>query len=495
MAEAAEQATVAAVQEDNEMSLEDLQILGGTEEPSLFYQLMDPNSILRQWILRILVSVALILLYQYMNPSNSPTGGAFGGSGKRVDAPVSRLLGLEEKRNDVDSKDASPEPSAPVKEEEESPNPSAPKEEKAVEEETNVIQQRTVEPEMPRVEAPPDQAAPRRVGRGRRTVTPAAPPVTPAPVTLKARNPDHPGLEQFNYWYNVEASLYRIYSIGELGGDGTEVAPPFIPRSERGHVSVHLIVTNDLLQDVSCYWVNYKGKEELKSVMRGRGGQFRSMTWIGHPFVFRAKETGQLLLHYIPYRVIPTTPQVPTHDENDETLGVHRFSLKRNIHQKFNQVCLIDDPIFPTHIDTVQQAAAFSFQHMSRMNYACANTCLKYLTNILRHPSERKYRKIRTANKKFYAEVWNTAARGLFLAAGFKEEGAFLELGTNDPLPSHRVQDVSSLVFYLEKWKEEEERNLARAPASGQQQPDGADGYGRAGFGHAGGLNPNNVQF
>jgi hypothetical protein len=117
-------------------------------------------------------------------------------------------------------------------------------------------------------------------------------------------------------------------------------------------------------------------------------------------------------------------------------------------------------------------------------NQPGAQLLTKYLTNIVMHPDKATYRKIRIANQKFFHSIWQTAARGLLLAAGFVEQNAYAELGTADPLPGNRVQDVSLVLFRLEQVATAKDNNILSTTSN--QQPQGADGTGRAGFGRAG---------
>ena len=353
---------------------------------------------------------------------------------------------------------------AGIAEAEESSEPSAPQEPVSVSARSSRRQQRQQQQQVP----PPAAS-----GQGQQNRRPR----------IKARSSDHPGLEGFCRWYGVEASLYRIYTVGRT--DDEPVATPFIPRSERGHVSLNLEITNHYRRDVNVYWIDYKGRESFKYTIKPNH-VFTQQTWIGHPWTFRLKDSGQLLFHYIPYRVIQHTAQVPTIDPKDPEIGIHRFTIARNTTDDECWICTIQDPVFPTHITTMQDAAAWSFQQMSRVAYAHTETLQRLLTNVVCHPSETKYRQIRTANPKFALEVWNTPARGLLLACGFVEEGAYAELGQQDqPLPRQRVQDVSTLLFYLQQWKQDEQA-LAEKTANSQeqqQQPMGADGSGRANYG------------
>jgi PUB domain len=291
---------------------------------------------------------------------------------------------------------------------------------------------------------------------------------------------EHPGLDGFLRWYENEASLYRIYTVGRK--DKTEVYPPFVTKSERGQVSLKLHVTNNYFKAISVFWIDYKGIEVLKGTMK-HGGIFQQLTWIGHPWTFREKDTGKLLCHYIPYKVIATSHEVPTIDPEDPTVGMHRFaivSLGQRPQVTFDDehvICAIADPVFPTRIETIRDAAAWSFQEMSRRNYPSLETLVKYFTNIVMRPANIKYRQIRIAQTRFFNEVWNTPARGLLLAAGFVENGAYVEMGNDQSLPRERVQELSTMLFYMEKWK-----RIQDLPPSVHSQPEGADGFGRANY-------------
>jgi hypothetical protein len=298
---------------------------------------------------------------------------------------------------------------------------------------------------------------------------------------IKAKHGHHPGLDGFRRWYEVEASLYRIYTVGRT--DGVPVAPPFIPKSERGHISLDLRVINNFRRNIATYWVDYRGNEVFKGKF-GHGSVFRQTTWIGHPWVFREENSGNLLCHYIPYRIIPTTEQVPTIDPDDPDMGVHQFSIvslgQRQVTDE-GAICHILDPVFPTVIESTRDAAAWTFQQLARANYMYIDTVQKYLSNVVLHPHEVKYRQIRIAQRRFSHEVWLTPARGLFLAAGFVEQGAYAELGSADTLPRERVQEISTLLFYIHKWKA-----IQGQGGLSERQPEGADGHGRAGFGRVG---------
>jgi UBX domain-containing protein 6 len=54
---------------------------------------------------------------------------------------------------------------------------------------------------------------------------------------------------------------------------------------------------------------------------------------------------------------------------------------------------------------------------------ACVDTLCRYLDNIIDHPSEEKYRKIRTGNKTFTEKVSSVSGADLFLeAVGFQQK-------------------------------------------------------------------------
>lgn len=298
-----------------------------------------------------------------------------------------------------------------------------------------------------------------------------------APPPMQAKDSNHPGMESFRKWYETEASLYRIYTVGRT--DGVEVHPPFIPKSERGQVSLKLQVTNNYRQTISVYWIDFSGKEVHKGEVK-QGNVFHQTTWIGHPWTFRDKESGAMLCHYIPYKIIPTTHQVPTVESEQPEIGIHRFAIlslgQRPQVNDDGLICWIADPAYPTIIETSQDAAAWSFQEMSRRDYPYIDSLTKYLTNIVLHPADTKYRQIRIAHKRFSQHIWNTPARGLFFAAGFVEANGYAELGSMESLPRARVQELSTILFYLEKWKRIQDSPVAR-------QPDGADGQGRANYG------------
>jgi len=289
---------------------------------------------------------------------------------------------------------------------------------------------------------------------------------------------DHPGLDAFWYWCDVECSLFRIYSLGRK--DGTAVHPPYIPRSRAGQVKVSLRCTNRTPRTINVYWINYKGKDEMKGSIRP-GGFWTQHTWIEHPWVFRDSITDDILLYYIPDRIIPTCEQQPTVDVNDPDVGVHRFDFVPAPPESPHWI-RIDDPALPfpakDHFRSPDHATDWVLLHMHRTNYSHWDVLVKYLTNILHEPGNPKYRQIRIENPTFHSAVWQTPARGLLFAMGFVEQGIHIELGTTKRLTKEQVKQLSSLMFSISIWRKRHELPY--------EQPAGADGFGRAGFGRAG---------
>lgn len=316
-------------------------------------------------------------------------------------------------------------------------------------------------------------------------------------VKFKNKSSRHPGMTGFHSWYDIETSLYRQYHVGRT--DGVEVIPPYQPQSRRGTVKVNLRVTNELTQDaqvIDVYWINYKGNEEQKGRITP-GETWFQQTWVEHPWVFRLSDSQDLLLHYIPERVIQHLEEAPTCDEKDPYTGQHVFIFRPPIAQaeRDHHICSIIDPILPHpashHFHNPNEAHTWTLLHMKRQEYFSYNPdavlLTKYLTNIAMNPSKANYRQIRIANKNFFQSIWQTSARGLLLAVGFVEQNAYAEMGTEEPLPSDRVQDVSLALFRLEQAKIQLQQEASQVTRS-RQQPDGADGSGRAGYGRAGGM-------
>ena len=302
-------------------------------------------------------------------------------------------------------------------------------------------------------------------------------------------------MQAFAYWYEVETSLFRIYTLGR--NDGVEVVPPYVPHSYRGNVSLSLHVTNKTNTVLKVYWVDYKGKHILKGTIKPNR-VWTQTTWIDHPWVFEAADGDETpYLYYIPYRVIPTLDQVPTVSEDGD--GKMEFSIvpaKSSSSSSSSSPFYIgiEETVMPfpadVHFHTPLLAITWTLQHMSRMvipEEPSVDILQKYLTNIIQHPETAKYRQLRIRSPKF-APIWNSPMKGLLLAVGFVEEGPFVELGCaqhHHPLNRDRVQEVALLSYLLNQWKQ----NASGGGGVPTQQPEGADGFGRAGFGRAGHIN------
>jgi hypothetical protein len=101
----------------------------------------------------------------------------------------------------------------------------------------------------------------------------------PPPPRIKASNNAHPGMNEFAYWYDVETSLFRIYTLTRK--DGQEVVPPYVPNSRRGNVSIFLNVTNSTNHTINVFWVDYTGKHVLKGTIRPNHN-WEQTTYIDH---------------------------------------------------------------------------------------------------------------------------------------------------------------------------------------------------------------------
>ncbi|CAN0405690.1 unnamed protein product, partial [Hapterophycus canaliculatus] len=81
---------------------------------------------------------------------------------------------------------------------------------------------------------------------------------------------------------------------------------------------------------------------------------------------------------------------------------------------------------------------------LSRQQLEDATVGIKYLSNILKHPDDPKYRTLKISNRKFYSEVWlNSGMRGVFLALGFKKNGDTVVL---DPLALNTLDCVAAVL-------------------------------------------------
>ena len=339
-------------------------------------------------------------------------------------------------------------------------------------------------------------------------------------------------LNAFWDWCDTEASLFRIYAIATNTTNATTTTrtgiftamPPFNPSSRRGNVRVSLRVTNRMTRTsgVQVYWIDYKGHEIPKGTIRF-GETWLQTTWIDHPWVFRTTNDGQVLMYYVPYRIIPSTPDdsmtINPNDNDDPTIGIHRFTLRDAGMNDTNAACAVDDPLFPfparDHLKVRSQAIEWALQHCFRMDFQEWELLLQYTRNILlvsscdnkttddgnddgsndisNNNNKDKYRSIRLANRAFASRIWNSPARGVLLAAGFHvNQGSHLQFGGQDfwTNGTNSRKDLSEAVWRIELWQQRSQRNSG---ATRMEQPVGAfDGYGRAGFGRAGVMNTNN---
>lgn len=312
--------------------------------------------------------------------------------------------------------------------------------------------------------------------------------------------------EPFHYWMDTECSLFRIYCLGRT--DDVAVIPPYNPSSRRGVTRIHLQVTNKMAGNnsnnpnptiIHVYWVDYQGREINKGTIRPHE-TWHQQTWVEHPWIFRTAQdnptsgSSTILLHYIPYRVIPTTRLVRTNLANEPTLGVHAFEIHDPAPPVWGEpitpsCCRVVDKVMPfpsaQYLTTLSAVLDWTLHHVClRMQWNQYSVVQKYLTNILEHPDVIRYRQIRLANPHFFHNIWNTSARGLLLAIGFVEHLGYAELGSSESLPRELLQRVQTLLLQLNEWQRQCEFEGTQV-----DQPEGADGYGLAGFGRAGALN------
>ena len=229
------------------------------------------------------------------------------------------------------------------------------------------------------------------------------------------------------------------------------------------------------------------------------------MTWVGHPWVFRNKANGKLLLHFVPYKVMPFTladskdrASDNNHyygyaDENDnidgdnEFVGKYKFAIAapNPLTSVYNEVCSIIDKTIPhplNQINSINQAIKFSCEQMEREDVT-PRILLKYLHNVSLYPTQAKYRQIKTNNKVFFNNVWINGGRGVLHALGFQERGAYIEMGPNiGPLPGERLKHLADAIVMLEELAKDMEDGRRNEVV---KKPLGADGYsGRAGWGN-----------
>ena len=330
-------------------------------------------------------------------------------------------------------------------------------------EEVEIVREEAVgtAPSAPSSADRPLQKSPRRVIANHRSPdrrSTHAPPQreteTKPPLRSSAR---HPGLGEFRAWNSAISELYRSYTVGKV--DGSTPPLPAIPKSERGRVRVHLEVRNGTSRSFDVYWVDYLGREDHRGSVRP-GSTWTQQTWVGHPWTFRDCDGGWILMHFVPFQVIPTTDRVPTVNRDGE--GLQRFTIMPPSRSAMTAglVCDIDDPVLPHPpylLSPPMMAFQWSLQHMEREG-SSPRTLMRYLRNILRQPGDRRYRQIRTANRTFRDNVWFTAGRGVLHALGFEEQGAYVEIGPPEGfLPPERLKEVSMALAGLEGWLTEQE--------------------------------------
>ncbi|GAX22177.1 hypothetical protein FisN_19Lh237 [Fistulifera solaris] len=297
--------------------------------------------------------------------------------------------------------------------------------------------------------------------------------IPPAFRTLSDR------LSAYWHWHDTETSLFRVYEIAQRNGDTFVAIPPFTPSSRRGNVRIHLRVTNMCATPLKVYWMDYQGREIWKGDILPCE-TWHQTTWIDHPWVFRQPE-GELLLYYVPYRVIPTCDMVPTVDP-DDIVGIHRFSISHPLEDLY--ACSIQDPVLPfpahQHLTTPAAALQWALIHCTRMGFRNWELLMQCGTKIIQQPDKPKYRSFRQGNPQFGARLWNTTARGVLLAGGFYENAGYVQFGaSHHPLGRNEVQELSLWVWTIQKW-------LDHFNDCVLAQPTGADGFGRAGYGRAG---------
>lgn len=97
---------------------------------------------------------------------------------------------------------------------------------------------------------------------------------------------------------------------------------------------------------------------------------------------------------------------------------------------------------------------------------ACIETLTKYLQNILHHPDEEKYRKIRMSNRIFCEKVRDIeGAMDFLLAAGFNElviddESFLIHADENNPMGLHGLKELLEALHCSETIALEIDRNI-----------------------------------
>lgn len=372
----------------------------------------------------------------------------------------------------------------------------------------------------------------------------AAQPTPPSlPLKLHSQT-NHPGLTAYYNWHATITSLYRIYTIPSYDTSNTTstfipAILPMQPSSERGKVAIHITVYNQTqYESIQVYWVDYRGNEVYKGSIP-KGGQWIQTTYIGHPWTFRVGNVDNdssvggeenVLLKYVPFRVIPSVIGAETTTEEEGGVGTQQFTLRdvpqgyvtRN--EGYIPQCWVDDTILPEPplirnvynndgaaveernlslftMHEMQMAIRWSCLQIQREDISSGHSTgimvtkrlLQYLKNICMEPHNAKYRKLRTSNRIFFDSIYSTGARGVLLALGFEEHMGYMECGPSEddgPLNYERLRQISDAMMVVnETLKVMMMDGSSSNNSSSLRQPSGVDGYGRAGFGHAGGMN------
>lgn len=122
-------------------------------------------------------------------------------------------------------------------------------------------------------------SSPRQPNKGGARTVAIRSTATSTPPRIRATTNEHPGMSGFSHWYEVETSLYRVYTLTRK--DGEQVVPPYIPHSYRGNVNIFLHITNSTSHVINVYWVDYKGSHVLKGTVKPNHVWTQS-TWIDH---------------------------------------------------------------------------------------------------------------------------------------------------------------------------------------------------------------------
>lgn len=299
----------------------------------------------------------------------------------------------------------------------------------------------------------------------------------------------HPGLDQFHHWYNTETSLFREYTLYPKNNNNI-IIPGIRSKHNNGmnsnkddiHSQIELRIGNTLSYSIAIYWIDHYGKANYKGIIESYHTWIH-ITYLYHPFIIcridnldniNNIDEQTMILHYIPYRIIPNVlPEAPTMNPNNN-ISIHQFALiptpsyTNNIHDYNDYYCWIHDPILPysskeTFI-TPRDAIGFALLHSYRMQYIHWNTIMKYITKIVMNPNQHNiiYRIIKISNSTFMKCIWNyTCIRGIFYAIGFIENNnGYLQIGTSstDSLSRERIQDLSQLLLAFELWQKRQQQ-------------------------------------